>query len=266
MEWQNEEEIKTLEEKHVVPTIRMGQASIVGTRREQQDRTLMFYRPGYCVAAVCDGMGGLNAGEIASETAVQILEAELTDPQTCENIPELLRRVVMKVDTVISELQNDEKKPLGAGTTMVVAVINQGILYWLSVGDSKIYFIRDGRIHSLNRAHNYQLSLDIMKRRGMISEEKYQKESKKGEALISYVGMGNLSLIDSEEEGIVLEREDQLLLCSDGVFRTLKEDEILKIVRKYGNAQAAASALTEAVERSGRSSQDNASAVLVKYI
>lgn len=118
---------------------------------------------------------------------------------------------------------------------------------------------------TLTREHNYRLSLDILRKRGLISEEDYIREADKGEALISYLGIGNLTLIDGNREPFYMERGDMVLLCSDGLYKSVEEDAVLNILLKYRNVQNAAVALTDYAISLGRTSQDNTSVILLRY-
>lgn len=267
MTYVNQDDITTLDEKKLLPTIKMGISTVLGTRKEQQDTVFGFSREPFHIAVVCDGMGGLNAGETASQKAVEVLAKDfLKFEEDEEEIPEFLRMEAKKLDEEVYDLCDEEGERLEAGTTVAAVMIAGKKLYWMSVGDSKIFFIAGNRIFPVTREHNYRLSLDIMKKRGTISEEDYELESKKGEALISYIGMGNLRLIDCSQEAIVLEKGDRVLLCSDGLYRSLTEEEILNIVKKERNVQEAANALTRQVMgRAAVKSQDNTSVVLIQY-
>ena len=79
---------------------------------------------------------------------------------------------------------------------MVAAIVEKDELYWLSVGDSKIYIIRGEEIISVCREHNYRLTLDQRLEQGQLTQEEYAAEEYRAEALISYLGMGNVSLMD----------------------------------------------------------------------
>ena len=86
------------------------------------------------------------------------------------------------------------------------------------------------------------------------------------EALTSYLGMGNIKKIGRSRQGIALKPGDQILLCSDGLYKSLTENEILHLVTEYQeNVQHAAEALTAAAMGDKTSGQDNTSVVLLRY-
>ena len=217
------------------------------------------------MAVVCDGMGGMNGGRTASRIAAESLAKNLEEEIRKEDAAKFLREEAVRLDGIVYDLRDKDGLPMGAGTTIVTIVTRGEKLYWMSVGDSRIYMIREGKISILTREHNYLLSLNILKKRGLISEEEYMAESAKGEALISYIGMGNISLIDGNAEPIILKRGDIFVLCTDGLYRDMETEQISGIVRKYKSMQEAAAALTNYVSLQGKNNQDNASVVLLQY-
>lgn len=263
----NQDSITTQGRKSQAPAVRMGISTVIGTRRRQQDTVFGFSRGSYHIAVVCDGMGGLNAGEVASKTATEILAQDFLEFEGREEeIPEFLHSEAKKLDEAVHGLTDEDGERLEAGTTIVAVMITGNQMYWMSVGDSRIFYVANNRIFSITREHNYRLSLDILRNRGTISDSDYEAELERGEALISYLGIGNLSLVDGNREAIRMERGDMILLCSDGLYKCLEAAEILEIMRRNDDVQEAANALTQYSVSRARGSQDNTSVVLIKYI
>ena len=148
----------------------------------------------------------------------------------------------------------------------MAAIIEQNALYWLSVGDSRIYILRGKEIMAVNRDHNYRMRLDQALKSGEITKEVYEQEESKAEALISFLGIGNVSLMDINLDPFLLQPKDVVLLCSDGLYRTLPEEKIHEIcVSHFPDAQTAADDLTETAVLSSLTSQDNTSVVVIYY-
>lgn len=121
---------------------------------------------------------------------------------------------------------------MSAGTTLVAVSVVDGYMQFISVGDSKIYVLRNGQLRTMNREHNYYLILDEQYRRGEITQDDYLREGARGEALISYLGMGNISIMDANPIPISLIDGDIIILCSDGLYKSLSEEQIAAIIRK----------------------------------
>lgn len=244
--------------------IEIGTASIIGTRKSQQDAVFGHESGGCAIGIVCDGMGGLSGGEVASRVALQSIADAWFAQTDVSDIPDFFRREALCADEKVYLQEASDGKRLQAGTTVVAAIIQRNELYWLSVGDSKLYFIRGQEILSLNIEHNYRLELNTMLRQGKMTAQQYAAEEYRAEALTSYIGIGNLSLMDINKKPYLLRDGDMILLASDGLYRSLNEEEILSIVNKNrAEMQKVAQALTAAVE--GRKKQDNTSVVILRY-
>lgn len=245
--------------------VNMGASSIIGTRKNQQDSLYLQCLQESAIAIVCDGMGGMEGGELASQTAVQIL-AEDFEGEPKENIPEFYRREAVKMDLAVAGLSGESGRPIQAGTTIVSIIIVEDKLYWLSVGDSRIYIIRGNEFVQVNQEHNYKMYLDLEFEAGRISEQDYQERLVKGDALISYLGIGNISLMDINSIPFRLQGGDTILLCSDGLYKRLDDTEILEIIKcGLPDVEEAASELTRIVMEKTIGSQDNTSVILIQY-
>lgn len=239
--------------------------SILGTRKNQQDSAFVQSESGLTVGIVCDGMGGLNAGEVASQMAVtQFIEAFYREE--VKDIPLFMEQEIVKIDQNVFDAEDENHEKLGAGTTLVAVIIRKDQMYCASVGDSRIYLIRNSKIHALNRLHNYREQLDRMLRQDMITEAEYRKEEPKAEALTSFVGMGNLLILDVTKQPMQLKDGDVILLCSDGLYKTLSEEQMRAVVENHNIPwNLKARALTRKAEEETISKQDNTTVVLIKY-
>ena len=111
---------------------------------------------------------------------------------------------------------------LNAGTTLAAAVIHGAHLHFVSVGDSRIYLVRGRNMTRLTEDQNYDMTLRRSLLAGRIGEAEYRREAKYAEALISYIGMNGLKVIgcNADEETRLLPG-DKLLICSDGLYKSL---------------------------------------------
>lgn len=242
--------------------LEIGLSSMIGTRESQQDSIFGCVNGTKALAIVCDGMGGLNGGEQASRLAVECLMKDWFDKEDIVDIPAFLEQAAIKADEKVFYQKDDRGEPVKAGTTIVAVVVRGHELYWLSVGDSRIYIIRGNEIMAVNRKHNYRMTLNRKLKRGEITKEEYAAEEYRAEALISYLGMGNISLMDVNPNPFLLEDGDIVVLSSDGLYKSLSEEEILGLVRiKEGDMQKAAETLTNAALEKKKVKQDNTSVV-----
>lgn len=246
--------------------VEIAASTIIGTRKYQQDSYGCVEDAGGCLAVVCDGMGGLEGGEKASGLSIgTILEDYLSLP--INDYREFLYNEAVKLDELVYNIKDPNGNLLGAGTTIVAVHIQDGRIHWLSVGDSKIYVLRNNEMKCIVREHNYRMILDEMLAAGKITQEQYSIEDVKGDALTSFLGIGNVSLIDISEAPAQLMAGDIILLCSDGVYKSLSDDKIQAVVTdNYFDLQRAADELTDSALRYSGRGQDNTTVVLVKYV
>lgn len=262
-----------------IPTIQMddghsnvviGKSSVMGQRSTQQDTIMADDDYAYrerekAIAVLCDGMGGLSGGEQASQLCAANLFQEFHIAGALEDVPAFFRATIPQLDADVQMLTQEDGTPLNAGTTLVSTVITDGCLYWASVGDSHIYIIRGDEILCITQEHNFLMLLNERVKRGEITAEEAQAHPKK-EALVSYIGMGGVRYVDMNSKPFLLLDGDYMVLCSDGLYRTLEDAEIKDIVCKAGpEVQLAAEKLTEAAIGKGIKHQDNTSVVVMQY-
>lgn len=253
--------------------LRVGLSSNLGNRACQQDAARVsddyyYMDTQRAMAVLCDGMGGLSGGERASQLGVNALyELFIQNRHISETeIQSFYATALPRLDMMVHALKKENGDPLGAGTTLISVMICESKLYWASVGDSHIYFIRDGKITCITQDHNYYKILCERVRKGEISQEEADADPKK-EALLSYLGIGGMDYMDISAKPIQLQAGDTVLLCSDGLYRSLTQREMIDIVQCMGkDMQTAASRLTEAAIQKGKRHQDNTTAVLLQYI
>ena len=251
-------------EDEEIQKIMVGTSSIIGHRKMQQDTIFGQFDENGGIGIVCDGMGGLEGGEKASALAARTLAEDYFNSVPISNVPAFFRREGQKIDGIVSRLTDERGNDMDAGTTMVAAIIQDDILHFLSIGDSRIFFIRNDAIQPLNELHNYRLTMDRMMKEGSMSMAEYKKKGKQAEALISFLGMGDMALMDIKT--IQLKDQDRILLCSDGLDRALSEDVILEVLNYHKfDMQMAAQALTDEASRRSKRGQDNTSVVLIQY-
>ncbi len=247
-----------------------------GRREYQQDavyvtpsKKFAANRKTRVMAVVCDGMGGMADGGKASRTAIQMMingfQNVQNQPQI--NIPGFFRSAIVTIDKTIASFPKENGR--GSGTTMVAAIAEENKLYWASVGDSRIYIIRENNnqteMRQITRDHNYWLRLQEMVAQGKMTQEEAMGKRQK-EALISFLGIGNVSLMDISTEPIPMQYGDIVMLCSDGITKTLPDHQIKSIILDDKNPiEQKAVQLVEAAIHGNTHSQDNTSVAILQY-
>lgn len=255
-----------------VPELTTMSRTATGNRQYQQDalyvspsKRLAANKKMRVLAVVCDGMGGMADGGRASHTAIQMMVQgfQKVEKMPDLNIPQFFRQGILAIDRTIASFPKEDGK--GSGTTMVACIAEDNRLYWASVGDSRIYIIRGTQIQQVTRDHNYKLRLQEMVEAGQISLEE-AAAAKHKEALISFLGMGNVSLMDINTAPFEMQFGDVIMLCSDGITKTLPDAQIRQIITADAvKPEQRAEALIEAAIHANTHSQDNTSVVLICY-
>lgn len=236
----------------------------MGTREEQQDFALFKSTDGSLFAVVCDGMGGLKGGSIASSIVATELMAQYEKREKSEPIKDFFFNVVDVLDEKVCSLVDEENKKLRAGTTLVAACIEENKLNWLSVGDSRLYVIRGREIVQATRDHNYNLNLNALLKSGMLSEQEYNKEKVRGESLISFIGIGGIEVMDISQKPLSLQNGDYVLVTTDGLFKLMSDQEIKETIITGRSVDESADLLIEKSFKKAVKSQDNTTFILIK--
>lgn len=244
------------------PQIRAGAASIVGARDNQQDSYCVCGGKREALAVVADGMGGLSNGAEISGIVTYVFKEDFEELKNSQ-MPEttLMNMVSSANDQACNFISTSGGGQ--SGSTVVATYIRDGELYFIAVGDSRIYLMRDEGLIQLNREHIYAYELDNMVINGLMSIEN-ALTNRERKSLTSYIGMGDLKHIDRNLEAIRLRAGDKLLIASDGVFGTLSSEEMISALA-LSDSKLAAKQLMDLVEEKGKARQDNATAIVLFY-
>jgi protein phosphatase len=255
-----------------VPQLLTYSYSHQGNREYQQDavfvsgsKILSANKRSRVLAVVCDGMGGMADGGRAAQTGIRMMREDFSKIEKAAdvNIPAFLEQEVRRIDRVIAEFPAENGH--GSGSTIVAVVAEDNHLYWVSVGDSRIYILRGNEMQQVTRDHNYLLRLSEMVAKGEMSLEEARRQPQK-EALISFLGIGGLELIDLQVQPFEMLPGDAVLLCSDGITKTLEDSRIQEIMNSpTSSMEKKAETLVLAAVRNNTHSQDNTSAAILQY-
>jgi PPM family protein phosphatase len=204
-----------------------------------------FLRKGR-LAVVADGMGGYEGGQEASRLAVETLVEVYRDfggddPQAA------LVEALQAAHEQIREYSFAHPGLRGMGTTCTAAAIVQDLLYYVHVGDTRLYLIRDGQITRVTRDHSY---VGRLVESGMISAEEAENHPQRN-ILTAALGTNPDLIMDSPGQPEPLRPEDVLLICSDGLWGQVRDSEILDAVENKSAEQTGRKLIELARERGG---------------
>ena len=203
---------------------------------------------------VADGMGGHNAGDLASRYTVQEMLAYIKESEEDRPVP-LLSMAIHHANEQVLEKAESEKELEGMGTTLVAATVQDEYLYVANVGDSRLYLIDDG-IEQITHDHSL---VEEMIRIGEL-QRKDAKNYPDRKVITRAIGVRVPVRVDFFD--VKLEHGDKILLCSDGLTNMVEDEEILEIVRKSSSIEEAAGALVDTANKNG--GKDNISVVLAE--
>ncbi len=220
------------------------------------------------VFLIADGMGGTNAGEIASAITLdsvsaffpQALEQKVDEE---EDIIRLLKRSVRLSHDAIIDYADHHPESQGMGTTVVTGIIRQGRVYVVWVGDSRVYRVyhpkgeNKSKIEMLTRDHS--MVWDLVEQ-GKLSVEEARVHPHSN---IITQSLGEITHQPKPDYRIVkLYRGDRILVCTDGIHGMISEPQLLKVVAGVGTISDAAEKLTQTILQAG--AEDNLSFVLLE--
>ena len=206
---------------------------------------------------IADGMGGHKCGEIASKQAVDsVCNLLLKADWDTENISDLLRDIVTRVNCEIYNYSLPDEATQGMGTTLIITVIKGRKLYIGHVGDSRVYIIRDNNIEKVTWDHSF---IEELVKNGSITKDEAINHPKRN-LITRAVGYELELQVDTYEKD--LKDDDIILLCTDGLTNMLTEEEILEIIKNYEDPQEACDTLVQNANNKG--GEDNITVIVGK--
>ena len=215
-----------------------GSRTDIGSVREQNEDSLVVAPPLFVVA---DGMGGHEAGEIASEIAVETLQEAAPDHPDAE---ELGKAVELANRAIIDAALAGHGRP-GMGTTCTAAMLEENRLVIAQVGDSRAYLMHGGSLSQLTRDHSLMAN---MIEAGQITPEEARYHPNRS---VITRALGNDPETTPDLYEINVEAGDRLLLCSDGLTSMVDDDEISDTLARQADPQKCAIALVNAAIAAG---------------
>jgi serine/threonine protein phosphatase PrpC len=218
-------------------------------RQRSANEDSFFVRPPIFVVA--DGMGGAQAGEVASKAAAEAFDRDLPagSPET------FLRETIEAANREIHELARDDPARKGMGTTITAVIVNpEGEEVAIGhVGDSRAYRLRGGRLEQLTRDHSL---VEEMRRKGQLTDA--QAEDHPQRSIITRA-LGPEPEVDVDVQTVPAKPGDVFLICSDGLTTMLGEEQIAKLLSGATSMEAATRGLVDEANRAG--GRDNITAL-----
>lgn len=242
----------------------------LGRRDMQEDAVLCDVPRGGAagIVALADGLGGHAGGAVASRLAVSTALRELASHRDADgvlsgDVPSLLRIATEAANHAVLTHAEQAADVDGMSTTLLVAVVQRGQLFWISVGDSPLFLLRAGAVRQLNEVHSLATHLDLLVEVGEMAPE--EAAAHPGRAcLTSALGAEPIERIDCPALPFGLRPGDVIVAASDGLL-TLAPGEIGAVAGTAGpRSSEMATRLLEAVMRAEAEGQDNVSLAVLR--
>jgi serine/threonine protein phosphatase PrpC len=246
--------------------LNIGKCSQLGNYRENNEDSIEVKQfPDMTVCLVADGMGGQNAGEVASRNAVEILPRELREKLSGvlshDQTRTVIRRAIVQTNDEIRFMAEHDAALKQMGTTVVLTVWRKGsaVLHVTGLGDSRCYLIRGRKIEQLTVDHSIAQALVEAKTISAAEARTHRYRN----VLWKYLGSNEVGE-GPEVKVVPLQAGDRFLLCTDGLSGVVPDDKLLSYVKEQTDMQQCAEGLVQLALDSG--SRDNVSCIMIEVV
>ena len=225
-------------------------ATDTGRQRRANEDALLSRSPLFVVA---DGMGGAQAGEVASQIAVEAFKRGLRNSLEPEAA---LAELTREANARIHELSHSHTEQAGMGTTLTAMYVGEQDVAIAHVGDSRAYCLRDGELIRLTDDHSL---VDELMRQGRLTPEEAEEHPQRS---VITRALGPEGTVEVDTRSFHARAGDVYLLCSDGLTTMVSEQELTRVLREHRQLRGAGEALIAAANAAG--GRDNITVLLVR--
>lgn len=249
-----------MDSKRTKPKITAIGMTDPGSRNYNEDGFLTITGTWQHIFAVCDGMGGHAAGEVASSLAVETIKEHFLQDRNAElGAGQFLNQAISGANYTIYEDGRANTERAGMGSTCVVALVRGARLSVGHVGDSRAYLVRSGGIRQLTRDHSF---VEEMVKAGMITPHEAHTNPQRN-VILQSLGRGDGVNVDVSEDAVALRAGDYVVLCSDGLTAVVADQEIAETIERLSEPRLVVEELIELTNRRG--GPDNVTVICARY-
>lgn len=228
-------------------------------QRNEDNGGIFSNSQGEQLAIVADGMGGHNAGDVASKMTVDFLYNEWINYQntsTAESAENWFRERIAEINLTLLEHSRSNVECEGMGTTLVAAICTNDFATIINVGDSRCYIFNENGFKQITEDHSL---VNELVKTGLISKEDAEHHPRKNVVLKA---LGTEEKIEADIKTILIEDGDYLLLCSDGLSDKITELQMKEILVNEDAIEEKAEKLIDMANQNG--GEDNITLILIK--
>jgi protein phosphatase len=239
---------------NVKPGVEVACLSDVGRQRENNEDSCLYWEPQDekefrrkgRLAIIADGMGGYEGGQEASRLAVETVR-EIYDQVFDQDPQSALVKAFAFAHERIQSYAEAHPELRGMGTTCTALVIRGHELHFAHVGDSRLYLIRGFVLSRLTRDHSY---VGRLVENGIVRAEDAESHPQR-HILTAALGSGNEVAADVSQQAVPLQPSDTLVLCTDGLWGQVKEQEVVNMVNEFDPEKCCRALVNKALEKGG---------------
>jgi len=213
-------------------------------------------------AVLADGMGGLSNGKQVADFVVQSCNSYFESINPRSNISNQLMQIAENINDSVCSKFNAGSASSKAGATLVLAYFFKNRVYWITVGDSRLYCYRNGKLLQMNEDHDYKNKL----LRKFIDDEESLETAftdRQRDSLVSFMGKKGLPETDVSIKGFKILPDDVFVLCSDGIYNGINQELMKQYLVNY-DAQTASEMIVSGVLDARLPGQDNMTVMVIK--
>lgn len=223
---------------------------------------IFFNKAGRLLAVVADGMGGHNAGDVASELATDLLAKKWQDTKNLqlespEQFEQWLHNVIIDVNRIVYEQSKDQRALHGMGTTIVVAICTDDFITIAHIGDSRCYLFNEEGFKQVTEDHSL---VNELVKVGQIKEEEAEHHPRKNVLLKA---LGTEKTVKPDVQTLAWEKGNQILVCSDGLTNKINDNELQQIIQRKADLEVIGQKLIDLANQRG--GEDNISLALIRH-
>lgn len=240
--------------------MQVGFKSDKGLRRSNNEDACFVLLPDK-VYVVADGVGGGNAGEIASRTAVSeianyILEHPIANTTNKYAVVNYLQSCLDEANSKIFRMANTYEENTGMATTVVIVYVAFGKVFITNVGDSRAYLYRKGQLVQLTEDHTY---VNTLVKAGVLSKEQAEFDDRKN---VITKALGAEPTVEPDFFQLEIMKDDIFIICTDGLYDEVEDQEIIKVL---SNKQPMTDVCGELIDRANKNGgRDNITVISLK--
>jgi protein phosphatase len=223
----------------------LAMLSDVGTNRSNNEDSCghLVETPDAVVFAVADGVGGYEGGEVASKMAIEITIEAYRDSPREWGASKRLHRAVQRANIEVYNFASTVPELRRMATTLTAVAIENGTLNAAHIGDCRLYLLRAGKVTQMSKDHTM---VGERVRMGLLSEARAKTHPDRSALLRS---LGRELIVSVDRITMPLRKGDELILCSDGLYNVIEDDELMTLTREFSAEDACKKLIRNANDR-----------------